>query len=95
VRRIALNIDQVSRYAPPPNFAKEDDSRFKGYVEKFGPECWELDALSQAVVADLIRAELDGMIDPKMWKRRHSAEQRNKLLLSKVSGNWAKVKKAL
>jgi hypothetical protein len=28
VRRIALNIDQVRRYNPPPNFAKETDSRY-------------------------------------------------------------------
>jgi hypothetical protein len=28
VRRLALTMEQVRRYRPPPNFAKEDDSRF-------------------------------------------------------------------
>ena len=48
VRRIALNMDQVRAYAPPPNFAKETDSRYAAYVERFGTTaCWELDALPQ------------------------------------------------
>ena len=46
VRRIALNLDQVREHNPPPNFAKETDSRFAAYVRSFGTrECWELDAL--------------------------------------------------
>jgi hypothetical protein len=50
VRRIALNLDQVEQYRPPPNFAKEADSRYAGYVRQFGTtECWELDALSPTV----------------------------------------------
>jgi hypothetical protein len=93
LRRIALNMDQVKQYRPPPSFAKEADTRFAAYVEKFGNECWELDALSPAVIADLIRTELDGMIDLKPWKRRQVKETRGRTLLSKVAGNWAKVEK--
>ena len=37
VRRIALNIDQVRRYGPPPNFAKETDSRYAAYARQYGP----------------------------------------------------------
>ena len=28
VQRVALNMDQVRRYRPPPNSAKESDTRF-------------------------------------------------------------------
>jgi hypothetical protein len=45
VRRIALNMDLVELYRPPPNPAKEADSRYAAYVSQFGPDCWELDAL--------------------------------------------------
>ena len=45
VRRIALNLDQVELYRPPPNPAKETDSRYAAYARQFGTECWELDAL--------------------------------------------------
>jgi hypothetical protein len=94
VRRIALNIDQIRRYRPPPNFAKEADTRFATYAAKFGDECWELDALSPAVIADLIRKELDAMIDVESWRRSLSKERRGRVLLGKVAKNWAKVAKA-
>ena len=43
--RVALNMDQVEQYGLPPNFAKEEDPRFKDYKAKYGEKCWELDAL--------------------------------------------------
>jgi hypothetical protein len=61
VRRIALNLDQVRTYGPPPNPAKETDSRYPAYVREFGPECWELDALDPAVIDGLIETEIDGV----------------------------------
>jgi hypothetical protein len=63
VRRIALNMDQVRQYNPPPNPAKLTDARARGYVATHGPESWELDALTprqlNAVITGHIRAERD------------------------------------
>ena len=36
VRRIALNMDQVEEFDPPPNPAKLTDSRIAGYLERYG-----------------------------------------------------------
>jgi len=55
VNRIALNADQIKKYNPPPNPAKTTDSRAAGYIEKFGDESWELDALEPAVMEKLIK----------------------------------------
>jgi hypothetical protein len=90
VRRLALNFDQVDQYGPPPNFAKEDDSRYAGYVEQFGTECWELDALDPAVIADLIRDALEPLIDRELWNAALAEEQHNRNMLGTVSANWAK-----
>ena len=49
VRRLALNIDQIKRYNPPPNPAKLTDSRATAYVREYGNDSWELDALSLAL----------------------------------------------
>jgi hypothetical protein len=95
VRRLALNMDQVERYNPPPNFAKETDTRFAAYAEQFGDQCWELDALAPPVLAGLIRDELDQMIDAPLWRKREKEEERNRALLTRVSENWAKVKKVV
>jgi hypothetical protein len=68
VRRLALNMDQVERYAPPPNFAKETDTRHAAYVRDYGTtECWELDALAPTVIAGLVDAEVEALIDRNAW----------------------------
>ena len=96
VRRIALNMDQVRRYSPPPSFVKEGDTRTTGYRERFGTdECWELDALSPAVIADLIRSEIEGLIDQRAWRAALASEQQGSELLAGVAKNWTKVEKLL
>ena len=76
VRRIALNINQIDQRDEssrvigrlPPNFAKENDSRYAAYVRQFGTtDCWELDALAPNVIAGLVRAELNSLIDHDAW----------------------------
>lgn len=53
-RRLALNLDQIEEFGPPPNPTKLSDSRAQGYIERFGYECWELDALDPSVISRLI-----------------------------------------
>jgi len=96
VRRIALNLDQVRRYSPPPSFVKEGDTRTTGYRERFDTdECWELDALSPTVIADLIRSEIEGLIDQRAWDAALASERQGGELLADVAKNWTKVKKLL
>jgi hypothetical protein len=96
VRRVALNMDQVRQYSPPPNFVKESDTRTSGYRERFDTdECWELDALSPSVIASLIRSEVEGLIDAKRWKRAAVSERYGQSQLAAVARNWAKVEKLL
>jgi hypothetical protein len=95
VRRLALNMSQVESYAPPPNFAKESDPRFAAYAQQFGPKCWELDALDPTVIADLIRARVEAMIDADAWESALAEEAANRALLADVSRNWSKVENML
>lgn len=67
VERLALNMEQVEKYNPPPNPAKDTDSRFSAYAEEFGYECWELDALEPQVIADLIAAAVKEYRDDDRW----------------------------
>ena len=72
VERIALNMDQVEEYDPPPNPAKVTDSRFEGYLQDYGTECWELDALEPQVIDKLIRDNVDKHRDPDLWDEREA-----------------------
>ena len=55
VDRVALNMDQIEQFRPPPNPAKELDKRAAGYIRRYGRQCWELDALDPSTLAALIR----------------------------------------
>lgn len=86
--RIALNMDQIRKYTPPPNPAKVTDSRAKGYIERYGDESWELDALEPKVLMDMIRATVESMRDPDIYHedlvRRHTTTEQ----LRKLAADW-------
>ena len=63
VRRIALNMDQVIHYDPPPNPTKLTDSRAGGYIADHGYESWELDALEPHVIDNMVREAVIDLMD--------------------------------
>jgi hypothetical protein len=67
VHRIALNMEQVDEYSPPPNPAKITDSRSGEYLARFGGESWELDALDPKVLSDLIKGKIGELKDDRKW----------------------------
>lgn len=91
VRRIALNMDQVQQYNPPPNPAKEDDSRFPGYRAKYGENSWELDALNQNVIGEIITGNLRSFIDQEKWDAAMATQAARREPLAKLKSQWADV----
>lgn len=67
VVRLALNMNQVEQYSPPPNPAKVTDSRFADYQREHGDESWELDALEPQVIQDLIENNVLRLRNGKLW----------------------------
>ena len=88
VHRIALNMDQVKAYAPPPNPAKLTDSRCWGYIEEYGKESWELDALEPSVLEALIDREVIELRDDDMWDASKAEEDDLKDGISRVSASF-------
>ena len=84
VRRIALNMDQIKRYKPPPNPAEPKDSRYRAYKRRFGVKSWELDALAPEVIDGLIRDEVEDLIDFDEWAKRERKLKRDRRKLDKV-----------
>jgi hypothetical protein len=91
LKRIALNMDQVEEYEPPPNFAKESDSRFPEYVGRFGEDCWELDALEPSVIAELIESWTLDFRDQALWEDAVAHEEEIKRPLVAASDRWPEV----
>lgn len=88
VKRIALSMKQVERLSPPPNPAKPKDARYVKYVQRYGRECWELDALPPDLLVRLIRRSIDTFRDDALWQAQMAIEEEQKALLRKASDNW-------
>ena len=84
-------MDQVEQYSPPPNPARESDTRFAGYVNLYGDESWELDALEPAVIAALVNDAILNLRDDDLWNEALEEEENEKQKLELVSSNWLKV----
>jgi hypothetical protein len=90
-RRIALNMDQIEEFNPPPNPAKVTDSRFTAYEEQYGDESWELDALDPATLDGLIEAAVLEFRDERKWNARVKTEEEGRHHLTLCSKNWMEV----
>lgn len=83
--RIALNMDQVNQYNPPPNPAKMTDTRAPAYVEEFGKNSWELDALEPAAMVDLVEYAIIQLRDPDPWAVAMHQQDRGRTELRRVA----------
>lgn len=90
-KRIALNMNQIEEYQPPPNPTKLSDSRADGYIKEFGYECWELDALQPEVIADLISDTVNQYRDLDLFNQQKEREAEARRILQKVYDNWTDI----
>ena len=86
--RIALNMDQVEEYEPPPNPAKLTDSRAQGYVDQYGYDSWELDALEPTMMAGLIADTITGYREHDKWDAKVDEEKEQRRQLKAASRDW-------
>lgn len=90
-RRVALNFDQISLYNPPPNPAKTTDSRYTSYIDKYGDESWELDALEPKVLHDLITKNVTEFMDEKEVQRVKDLTHNEQIVMERVAEDWDSV----
>lgn len=95
VNRIALTMEQITEYDPPPNPAKMTDSRAKDYVSAFGDESWELDALEPGVITTLIEATVLELRNDEIWASSVRIEDHAKAQLRGVAKFWDRVTKLI
>lgn len=90
VRKLALTMDQVKKYNPPPNPAKVSDPRAADYIKKFGDSSWEVDALPPRVLAATIRKALDAYVDKDLMEEVREREEKDKKYLRKAVEAYAR-----
>lgn len=88
VKRVALTMNQIQTYNPPPNPAKITDSRASKYIDQFGDESWELDALEPKVITDLIKKQVIMYRDDAIYRAVYDKESREKDELRMLERNY-------
>jgi len=88
IKRIALNMDQIEKYNPPPNPVKLTDTKAKGYIKKFGNRNWELDALDPTTLEELIEETVLYYRDENIYQQDLLEEKEHKKILENLSENW-------
>lgn len=88
VKRVALTMNQIQTYNPPPNPAKITDSRASKYIDQFGDESWELDALEPKVITNLINQEVTKYRDDGIYQAVCDKEKREKEELKMLERNY-------
>ena len=66
VEHIGLTWEQIEKYHLPPNPAKVTDSRAAAYIEEYGNESWEVDALPPDVMVEIIERAIQKWEDPRI-----------------------------
>lgn len=75
VGRIALSMNQIHKYNPPPNPTKINDTRAGEYIYRYGHDCWELDSLEPKVITELVAKHILDNIDADIWAKAKEKEQ--------------------
>jgi hypothetical protein len=81
LRRIALTAEQARAL---PGFSvetKKKDPRYGWYKRNYGADCWELDAMDPRALRDLVRTEIEALIDDHLWAQQEALQKREKNMI--------------
>ena len=82
---VALTMEQIKKYNPPPNRAKKTDPRIKDYITKFGNESWEVDALEPKIMQKIVTDSIIKYLDLDKFQAVIDREEEDKEKLLKLN----------
>jgi hypothetical protein len=93
VKRIALTRAHVRSL---PSFLARDkrkDPRYKWFVNNYGDDCWELDAMDPNDLRACVKLEVEKLIEPVAWKRCEVVNEAEQESLRTVLDRWKEAKR--
>jgi hypothetical protein len=90
LRRLAI-LEPRARALQLPSFPASDkrsDSRYQWFLDHHGDTCWELDALSPAVLRETVQLAIEEYIDWDAWKRAEEVEAAEKRSMDDFLATW-------
>jgi hypothetical protein len=73
-----------------PSMARSEMQRprYRWFVENFGKQCWELDALNPNVLRACVEQEIQHCIEPIAWHRCKMVERAERESLISIMTQW-------
>ena len=81
---VALTMDQITEFNPPPNPAKINDPRASRYIAEHGDESWELDALEPEVLRSITEKAVKDFLDQDLFDDMIHQEEKDKMRLEEI-----------
>jgi len=69
---------------------KTGDSRYQWFVNNFGHNCWELDAMSPVTLRECVESSILSKLDSEAWNRAVDIEQVQKISMQQFHESWKK-----
>lgn len=90
INRIALTKDDVHSGELPSFEAatKTGDPRHKWFLQNYGKQCWELDAMPSPVLRQRVEDEVRRRLDLGRWDRAKQVEAAEVESMQAVMGSW-------
>ena len=83
--KVALTADQVEEFHLPPNLeAKLTSKQYRRFVDKYGKNCWELEALPPETLQRVLQEAIDRVIDVDAFNHEIDQEKADAAKLGSV-----------
>lgn len=83
--KVGLTAEQVERFKLPPNMlAKEKSANYRKFVERYGRNVFEVEALPPEVLQAELRAAIDSVIDVAAFNAELEREKQDAAYLAGV-----------
>jgi hypothetical protein len=88
LRRLAIHPEDIKKFDLPPQRVKFTDSRALKFIDKYGQQCVELDALPPTELRRRIRESVEGLLDRRAWDRAIEVEKVELQNIIETVGAW-------
>jgi hypothetical protein len=86
--RIALVESDTPKLVGFPASDKRSDTRYQWFVDNYGDECWELDAMSPVDLRERVEDNIKDFIDEDSWDLARKAEAAEIDTIRMICANW-------
>lgn len=90
VERKALTYEQTQEMNLIPNPTKLADPRSPAYMEDYGSECWELDAINPETLQQLVLEAVEEHVDADKWQESEDRLEEEREEVKETITKWRK-----